>query len=178
MFQVDILPGRVHIRVICLPKTPGNGSNCSRALSISSSSAPSSLDPSTGKGSRAPSRKLRKKNYSSNMALFIPRFSAWKNAAGSPRNGAFLPITARRASIPSPQPAANNWSKKPTNGSDCQAPSRAFWVRSQRKANAMFGRKRNLDDFTSEIEAHIQLEIERLRKQGMSEDEARSAARC
>jgi predicted permease len=41
----------------------------------------------------------------------------------------------------------------------------------------MFGRKRNLDDFTSEIEAHIQLEIERLREQGMSEDEARSAAR-
>jgi predicted permease len=41
----------------------------------------------------------------------------------------------------------------------------------------MFGRKRKLDDFTSEIEAHIQLEIERLREQGLSEEEARATAR-
>lgn len=41
----------------------------------------------------------------------------------------------------------------------------------------MFGRKRKLDDFTSEIEAHLQLEIERLREQGLSEDEARATAR-
>jgi putative ABC transport system permease protein len=41
----------------------------------------------------------------------------------------------------------------------------------------MFGRRRNLGDFTSEIEAHIQLEIERLREQGLSEGEARSTAR-
>src|SRR5579872_1291262 len=41
----------------------------------------------------------------------------------------------------------------------------------------MFGRKRKLDDFTSEIEAHIQLEVERLREQGLSEEEARAAAR-
>src|ERR1700719_4601295 len=41
----------------------------------------------------------------------------------------------------------------------------------------MFGRKRKLDDFTLEIESHIQLEIERLREQGLSEDEARAAAR-
>ncbi len=41
----------------------------------------------------------------------------------------------------------------------------------------MFGRKRKLDDFSSEIEAHIQLEIERLREQGLSEEEARAAAR-
>ena len=41
----------------------------------------------------------------------------------------------------------------------------------------MFGRKRKLDDFTSEIEAHIQIEIERLREQGLSEDDARAAAR-
>jgi predicted permease len=40
----------------------------------------------------------------------------------------------------------------------------------------MFGRKRKLHDFTSEIEAHVQLEIERLREQGLSEEEARSAA--
>jgi putative ABC transport system permease protein len=40
----------------------------------------------------------------------------------------------------------------------------------------MFGRKRKLDDFTSEIEAHLQLEIERLQEQGLSADEARAAA--
>ena len=41
----------------------------------------------------------------------------------------------------------------------------------------MFGRKRKLDDFSSEIEAHLQLEIERLREHGLSEEEARVAAR-
>jgi predicted permease len=41
----------------------------------------------------------------------------------------------------------------------------------------MLRRKRKLDDFTSEIEAHIQLEIERLREQGLSEKEARATAR-
>jgi hypothetical protein len=41
----------------------------------------------------------------------------------------------------------------------------------------MFGRKRKLDGFTSEIEAHIQTEIERLREQGLSEEDARAAAR-
>jgi putative ABC transport system permease protein len=41
----------------------------------------------------------------------------------------------------------------------------------------MFGRKRNLDDFTSEIEAHLQIEIERLREQGLSEEEAHATAR-
>jgi predicted permease len=41
----------------------------------------------------------------------------------------------------------------------------------------MFRRKRKLDDFTSEIEAHIQLEIERLREQGLSGEEARATAR-
>jgi putative ABC transport system permease protein len=41
----------------------------------------------------------------------------------------------------------------------------------------MFERKRKLDDFTSEIEAHLQLEIERLREQGLSEERARATAR-
>jgi putative ABC transport system permease protein len=41
----------------------------------------------------------------------------------------------------------------------------------------MFGRKRKLDDFTSEIEAHLQLEIERLREQGLGDEEARATAR-
>jgi predicted permease len=41
----------------------------------------------------------------------------------------------------------------------------------------MFRRKRKTNDFSAEIEAHIQLETERLREQGLSEDEARAAAR-
>jgi putative ABC transport system permease protein len=38
----------------------------------------------------------------------------------------------------------------------------------------MFGRKQ--DDFSAEIEAHLQLEIERLREQGLSREEAETAA--
>jgi len=41
----------------------------------------------------------------------------------------------------------------------------------------MFRRKRKLDDFTSEIDAHLEHEIVRLREQGLTEDEARTAAR-
>jgi hypothetical protein len=41
----------------------------------------------------------------------------------------------------------------------------------------MFGRKRKLDDFTTEVEAHVELETERLREQGLGEEEARAAAR-
>ena len=42
---------------------------------------------------------------------------------------------------------------------------------------AVFGRRRKLHDFTSEIAAHLQLEIDRLREQGLGEEEARAAAR-
>jgi putative ABC transport system permease protein len=41
----------------------------------------------------------------------------------------------------------------------------------------MFGRKRHVDDFTAEIEAHLQLETERLQDEGLSAEEARGAAR-
>ena len=41
----------------------------------------------------------------------------------------------------------------------------------------MFRRKREASDFGAEIEAHIQLEAERLREQGLGEQEARTAAR-
>ncbi|HXL23736.1 MAG TPA: ABC transporter permease [Candidatus Dormibacteraeota bacterium] len=41
----------------------------------------------------------------------------------------------------------------------------------------MFRRKRKLDDFTSEIQAHLQLEIDRLRDLGLSEEQARATAR-
>src|SRR6266403_1843353 len=41
----------------------------------------------------------------------------------------------------------------------------------------MFRRKRKASDFTSEIEAHLQLEIDRLQEQGLSEGQARATAR-
>jgi predicted permease len=41
----------------------------------------------------------------------------------------------------------------------------------------LFGRKRKVSDFDAEIETHIQSEMERLREQGLSEEEARNAAR-
>ncbi len=40
----------------------------------------------------------------------------------------------------------------------------------------MFGRKRKASDFGAEIQAHIQLEIERLREQGLSDEDAHNAA--
>jgi predicted permease len=41
----------------------------------------------------------------------------------------------------------------------------------------MFGRKRKPDDFSVEIDAHLQLEFERQRELGLTEEEARAAAR-
>lgn len=41
----------------------------------------------------------------------------------------------------------------------------------------MFQRKRNASDFSAEIEAHIQLETQRLREHGLSEEDASNAAR-
>jgi putative ABC transport system permease protein len=40
----------------------------------------------------------------------------------------------------------------------------------------MLERRRKLDDFTAEIETHLQLEAERLREQGLSAEDARAAA--
>src|SRR5512142_2269784 len=37
--------------------------------------------------------------------------------------------------------------------------------------------KRKQADFNAEVEAHLALEVERLKEQGMSEDQARAAAR-
>jgi len=40
----------------------------------------------------------------------------------------------------------------------------------------MLGRKRKATDFSAEIQEHLQLEVERLREQGLSEEEAQAAA--
>src|SRR5215469_16015072 len=41
----------------------------------------------------------------------------------------------------------------------------------------MFWRRRKQGDFSAEVEAHIELEAERLKEQGLSDEEARAAAR-
>jgi macrolide transport system ATP-binding/permease protein len=41
----------------------------------------------------------------------------------------------------------------------------------------MFGRKRSMDDFADEIQAHLELEADELRTEGLSSDEARRKAR-
>ena len=41
----------------------------------------------------------------------------------------------------------------------------------------MTPRNRKVSDFAAEIHSHLEMEVERLREQGMSEDEARMAAR-
>ena len=41
----------------------------------------------------------------------------------------------------------------------------------------MFGRKRKPSDFNAEVEAHLELEADRLKEQGLSDEEARMAAR-
>src|SRR5215470_11777896 len=41
----------------------------------------------------------------------------------------------------------------------------------------MFGRKRKPSDFNAEVEAHLVLEAERLKDQGLTDEEARAAAR-
>src|SRR5215470_4983878 len=41
----------------------------------------------------------------------------------------------------------------------------------------MFRRRRKTNDFSDEIESHLQMETERLRERGLSEDDARVAAR-
>ena len=41
----------------------------------------------------------------------------------------------------------------------------------------MFGRKRSMDDFADEIQAHLELEADQLRTEGLSSDEARRKAR-
>jgi DNA-binding PadR family transcriptional regulator len=45
------------------------------------------------------------------------------------------------------------------------------------RAKGMFRRRRNASDFTAEVEAHLELEAERLKEQGLSDEEARTAAR-
>jgi hypothetical protein len=43
----------------------------------------------------------------------------------------------------------------------------------------MFKRKRSTDDFAEEIKAHLELEADELKREGLSEDEARQkATRC
>src|SRR5512137_860158 len=116
-------------------------------------------------------------NSWSSTAPFIPRSSAWKNGVGSQPSGEPPRTTARRASTRSLRLAANTLSKKPRSGDAWQRPSRGFWGPRPGKVKVMFRRKRNQSDFNAEIEAHLAIEAGRLKEQGLSEEEARMAAR-
>src|SRR6185437_3222568 len=59
-------------------------------------------------------------------------------------------------------------------GFDSRFRQRAFG----RGGIAMFKRRRSAEDFRAEIEAHLELEADDLRSEGLSEDEARRKARC
>src|SRR5215470_13995206 len=45
------------------------------------------------------------------------------------------------------------------------------------RGEVMFGRKRKQEDFSQEIKSHLALEADQLREQGLSRQEAESAAR-
>src|SRR5690348_18398693 len=51
------------------------------------------------------------------------------------------------------------------------------WTTGQRGGLAMFRRRRSADDFAEEIKSHVELEADELRREGLSEEEARRRAR-
>src|SRR6202453_3003847 len=61
----------------------------------------------------------------------------------------------------------------PSHGSDSGVEQRA----SARGGITMFQRKRSAEDFAEEIKAHLELEADDLKQEGLSEDEARWKAR-
>jgi predicted permease len=58
-----------------------------------------------------------------------------------------------------------------------EAPGDRHRTGARRGRLAVFGRKRSPDDFAAEIEAHVQLEADRLHEEGLDADAARLAAR-
>src|SRR5437870_7674060 len=63
------------------------------------------------------------------------------------------------------------------NGGGWPRPLGGYSGLSARRADVMFWRKRKPGDFGDEIQAHLQLECDRLREQGLSEEDACRAAR-
>src|SRR5208337_5472582 len=129
------------------------------------------------RASRAPFSRPPKTNCWSSTGRFIPRSSAWKSGAGSQRSGEPPRITARRASTRSRGRAGSSSSKRPPSGGDWRRPSAGFWDPRPGRVKVMFWRKRKQSDFAEEIEAHLELETEQLKEQGLSDEEARGAAR-
>src|SRR5690242_9495518 len=64
---------------------------------------------------------------------------------------------------------------RPASGNGWQPLLGAYWALRNPRAD-MFG-KRKESDFNQEIEAHLALEVDRLRAEGMSEKEAQATAR-
>src|SRR5215470_20075824 len=84
------------------------------------------------------------------------------------------PSQIRRMQIHGLKIGLTSYPRAPKLGSNVYLRRPAFW---SWKELAMFWRKRKTSDFRDEIEAHLQTETERLREQGLSEDDARAAAR-
>src|SRR5439155_15846459 len=61
------------------------------------------------------------------------------------------------------------------SGGGWQRQSGAYWAR-KRKGEAMFRRKRGEDDFNEEIRAHLAIEADRLRHEGLAGADAEAAA--
>src|SRR5215469_12328061 len=84
------------------------------------------------------------------------------------------PSQIRRMQIHGLKIGLTSYPRAPKLGSNVYLRRPAFW---SGKELAMFWRKRKTSDFRDEIESHLQLEVERLREQGLSEKDARAAAR-
>src|SRR5580658_1853197 len=119
------------------------------------------------------------------MERCIRPCSAWKRRNGLARNGVCRRTIARRDSTRCPPKAASTCSRKPAAGARWPRPWRAFsisknwnpWLPGWR-VNTMFDRRRRPEsDFSEELQAHLALEIDRLRASGQSEEQAQRTAR-
>src|SRR5215467_6340438 len=66
---------------------------------------------------------------------------------------------------------------RPVNGGALPRPLVAYLARTRWKVECMLWRKRRDRDFAEEIDTHLALEVERLRDEGLTREEAEAAAR-
>ena len=87
----------------------------------------------------------------------------------------------RRASTPCRRWVAGNSGKRPRSGSGSRRRSGASSIRERARSARREARCSaagvHPDDFAAEVDSHIKLEMDRLRDEGLSEEDARAAAR-
>src|SRR5579871_1629335 len=101
------------------------------------------------------------------------RCKGWKPRAGLMPSGALPPTIAARAFISSPGRAGSSWRRKPVSGENWPRRLAAFWA--PRRVKDMWW-KRKRQDFQAEIDAHLQLEADELRSEGVHSEDAHAAA--